>query len=128
MHINCSSSKINIKMNWDLLSIDLQAAPNIFKQEKTMDRKKEKNKVQQPIFSLFLSSLGMQAMIAMGKIESPLTKKTENNFEQAQFLITNLEMIKEKTINNLSDEEEKLLDEYLVNLKVLYAETKKNDR
>jgi len=115
-------------MNWDLLSIDLQAAPNIFKQEKTMDRKKEKNKVQQPIFSLFLSSLGMQAMIAMGKIESPLTKKTENNFEQAQFLITNLEMIKEKTINNLSDEEEKLLDEYLVNLKVLYAETKKNDR
>ncbi len=86
-----------------------------------MDKKNNTKGPQKPTFALFLSSLGMQAMIALGKIENPLTKKTEKNHNQASFLIDTLEIIKEKTKNNLSKDEEKLLDEYLFNLKMIYA-------
>jgi len=81
----------------------------------------------QPTFSIFLSSLGMQAMIAMGKMENPLTKKSETNFGQARFLIDTLEIIQEKTKNNLTADEEKLLEEYLYNLRMMYIELKKDN-
>ncbi|MBU2251588.1 MAG: DUF1844 domain-containing protein [Candidatus Omnitrophica bacterium] len=80
----------------------------------------------QPTFSIFLSSLGMQAMIAMGKLENPLTKKSETNFEQARFLIDTLGVIEQKTRNNLNPEEKTLLEEYLYNLRMMYIELKKS--
>ena len=80
----------------------------------------------QPTFSIFLSSLGMQTMIAMGKLENPLTKKNEVNLEQARFLIDTLGVIQEKTKNNLNAEEEKLLEEYLYSLRMMYVELKKD--
>jgi len=78
----------------------------------------------EPTFSIFLSSLGMQAMIFLGKIENPVSKKIEKNLDQARFLIDTLGILKEKTKNNLTKEEEKLLDEYLFNLRMLYIEEK----
>jgi len=82
----------------------------------------------QPTFSIFLSSLSMQAMIAMGKVENPLTGKTESNPEQARFLIDTLDIIREKTKNNLTAEETTLLEDYLFNLRMMYIEGRKNDR
>ena len=94
---------------------------------------KEKNEAQakdatyhQPTFSIFVSSLTMQAMIAMGKLENPATGKTETSYEQARFLIDTLEIIKEKTKNNLDTKEQELLDESLFNLRMMYIEGKKN--
>ena len=78
----------------------------------------------EPTFSLFLSSLSMQAMIFLGKIENPISKKIEKNLDQARFLIDTLGILKEKTKNNLTKEEERLLDEYLFNLRMLYVEEK----
>lgn len=95
--------------------------------EKEEARKSEQT-YHQPTFSIFLSSLSMQAMIAMGKVENPLTKKIESNPEQARFLIDTLDIIKEKTKNNLTTEEATLLDDYLFNLRMMYIEGKKNDR
>lgn len=92
--------------------------------------KKETENSNQPYheatFSVFLSSLVMQAMIAMGKIENPLTKKTETNYEQARFLIDTIEVLYNKTKGNLIADEEKLLDESLYNLRMIYIESKKN--
>ena len=82
---------------------------------------------RQPTFFVFLSSLSMQAMIAMGKIENPVTKKNEKNYNQARFLIDTLEIIEKKTKNNLTPEENTALSEYLFNLRMLYIEVKKND-
>ena len=79
----------------------------------------------EPTFSLFLSSVGMQAMIAIGKLENPLTKKIDVNLEQARFLIDTLGIIQEKTKGNLTPEEEKALAEYLFNLRIMYVEAKK---
>ena len=80
----------------------------------------------QPTFGVFLSSLSMQAMIAMGKIENPVTKKIEKNCDQARFLIDTLGIIEEKTKGNLTPEENTALAEYLFNLRMMYVEAKKN--
>ena len=85
----------------------------------------EKQAYHQPTFTVFLSSLTMQAMMALGKLENPLSGKTEVNSEQARFLIDTIEIIQEKTKNNLNAEEAKLLDESLFNLRMMYVEAKK---
>ncbi len=77
---------------------------------------------RQPTFTVFLSSMSMQAMIALGRLENPLTKKIEKNLEQARFLIDTLGIIKEKTKGNLTKEEEDFLEESLFNLRMLYVE------
>jgi len=79
-----------------------------------------------PTFTIFLSSLSMQAMIAMGKLENPLTGETKTNYPQARFLIDTLQIIQEKTKNNLKPDEETLLTEYLYNLRMVYLEAKKS--
>ncbi|MDD3296639.1 MAG: DUF1844 domain-containing protein [Candidatus Omnitrophica bacterium] len=78
-----------------------------------------------PDFSNYLLSLVMQAMIFLGKIENPLTKKVEKNYDQARMLIDTLEMLREKTKNNLTKEEATLLEDYLFNLRMVYVEEKK---
>jgi len=96
-----------------------------------VDKEKEsaqsKNEAyHQPTFTVFISSLGMQAMIAMGKLENPMTKKKEKNCDQARFLIDTLGVIQKKTKGNLDSEEDKALEEYLFNLRMMYVEAKKN--
>ena len=80
----------------------------------------------QPTFTVFISSLGMQAMIAMGKLDNPMTKKREKSYDQARFLIDTLVVIQEKTKGNLDQEEDKALQEYLFNLRMMYVEEKRN--
>ena len=80
----------------------------------------------QPTFTIFVSSLGMQAMIAMGKLDNPMTKKKEKNYDQARFLIDTLGVIQEKTKGNLNPEEDEALGEYLFNLRMIYVDERKN--
>lgn len=97
--------------------------------EKEKTQANTKNEVyHEPTFSVFLSSLSMQAMIAMGRLENPLTGKAEKSLEQARFLVDTLGIIKEKTKGNLTADEEKLLEEALFNLRMMYVEERgKND-
>lgn len=94
--------------------------------KETKDTQGKKEDFHKATFAIFLSSLGMQAMIAMGKLENPLSGKAETNYDQARFLIDTLEIIKEKTKNNLNSQEETLLNDYLFNLRMMYVEAKKN--
>jgi hypothetical protein len=93
--------------------------------EKEKKEAQEKNEpYHTPTFTIFLSSLSMQAMIALGRIENPLTGKLEKNLQQARFLIDTLEIIKNKTKGNLTSEEETLLNDALFNLRMMYVEEK----
>lgn len=92
---------------------------------------KEKEKIEEknqpyhkPNFKIFISSLSMQAMIALGRLENPVTNTSEKNFDQARYLIDTLEIIKDKTKNNLNSEEKKLIDESLFSLRMAYLEEK----
>lgn len=69
-----------------------------------------------------IGSFEMSAMQFMGKIKNPITDKIERSLEQAQFSIDMLDMLKEKTINNLSEYETKFLEQILSQLKLNYVE------
>ncbi|MCD6134379.1 MAG: DUF1844 domain-containing protein [Candidatus Omnitrophica bacterium] len=93
--------------------------------EKEKQAAKEANKTyHQASFNLLVSSLAMQAMISMGKLENPVTKKIEADLEQARFLIDTLGVLEEKTKGNLTSEESHFLEESLFNLRMNYVETK----
>ncbi|MDD5070615.1 MAG: DUF1844 domain-containing protein [Candidatus Omnitrophica bacterium] len=76
----------------------------------------------QPTFTIFLSSMSMQAMIALGRMANPVTKTTDKNLEQARFLIDTLAIVKDKTKGNLLETERSLIDESLYNLRIMYLE------
>lgn len=74
-------------------------------------------------FINYVTSLSFQAMIFLGIIPNPLTNQTEKNTKQAKFLIDTLSMLKEKTVGNLSKQEEELLTTSLYELQMRYVET-----
>ena len=66
----------------------------------------------------------MQTMVQMGKLANPMTQKIEQEMDAAQVTIDMLDMLKEKTKGNLSDEESKFLDQSLADLKLNFVEEK----
>jgi hypothetical protein len=75
----------------------------------------------EPDFKLFLSSLGMQALIALGELENPVTNKKESELNQAKYLIDIIGVLKDKTRNNLDKDEEGMLENLLYQLRTLYV-------
>jgi hypothetical protein len=76
-------------------------------------------------FFQLVSSLQMACMQNLGKIPSPVTNKEERNLEQAQNGIEILAMLAEKTDGNLLDEEKKLMDRVLFELRMFFVEESK---
>ncbi|MDD5570555.1 MAG: DUF1844 domain-containing protein [Bacteroidales bacterium] len=74
------------------------------------------------LFLQFLYIFHASAMQAMGKIKNPVTDKVEKNMEQAKQAIEMIEMIKEKTNNNLSADLSKALQTFISELKLNYVE------
>jgi len=72
-------------------------------------------------FPLFISGLGMQALMALGEIENPVTKKKETDFPQARYIIDTIQMLQEKTSANATQEEKKMLEEMLYQLRMVYV-------
>lgn len=62
------------------------------------------------------------AMQAMGKIKNPISGKTEKNMDQARHAIDMLEMLKEKTNGNLSDELKRALETFLSEMRLNFVE------
>ena len=62
------------------------------------------------------------AMMAMGKLKNPVTDKVERDLSQAKQSIDMLEMIKEKTHNNLSPELLRTLEHTLTELRLNYVD------
>lgn len=72
---------------------------------------------------LFYSS----AMVSMGKLKNPATDKIERNLEQAKQSIDIIEMLKEKTKGNLSENENRMLEQFLTDLRLNYVDEKNKD-
>ena len=77
-------------------------------------------------FTFFITTLAMQIAIALGEMPSPFSNKKEENLGQAKYVIDTLDMLKEKTKNNLTKEEEALLDNLLYEFKIKFVEKNKN--
>ncbi len=76
-------------------------------------------------FSSFILSLGTQAMMHLGEIPNPVTKQKEINLTLAKQTIDLIELIKDKTIGNLTAGEEQLIDNFLYELRIKYVKENK---
>ena len=73
-------------------------------------------------FVLFITGLMMEAVMALGDLENPVTHKKEPNLQHAKILIDTLEMLKEKTKNNLSKEEDGTFEAILYDLRMRFVQ------
>jgi hypothetical protein len=72
-------------------------------------------------FASFLISLGTQAFMHLGDIPNPLTQQREKDLPAAKQMIDLLGMLQEKTKGNLDADEERLLQQLLLDLRLRYV-------
>ena len=72
-------------------------------------------------FSTFVVSLNASALLHLGAIEDPTTGKKDKDLPMAKQTIDILNMLKEKTSGNLSNDEENLLKSILYDLRMIYV-------
>ncbi len=107
----------------DKKNVDESYKDQVNKEKQQQPAAKEQGVVPpEASFSFFITTLAMQATIAMGDLENPITNKKEESFEQAKFLIDTLGILEEKTKNNLTQEEKSLLDGLLHELRLRYVQ------
>jgi hypothetical protein len=72
-------------------------------------------------FTLLVQKLGYQALIALGVLENPLTRKRDTNLAHAQMVIDDLMMLRDKTRGNLEPEEDQHLTRVVGDLQRHYV-------
>jgi len=72
-------------------------------------------------FASHVLMLSTGALQHLGLIANPLTQKEEKNLPLARHTIDTLQVLKEKTKGNLEEEEERLLDELLYDLRMKFV-------
>ncbi len=87
-----------------------------------------KKRADEVTFNLFVTGLMMEALVALGEAENPLTKKKELNEMHARFIIDTLSVLQEKTKNNLVKDESDLLENIIYSLRMKYAEKMKPNK
>lgn len=73
-------------------------------------------------FFNYVASLGFQAMIFLGEVPNPITNQQEKNLKQAKFLIDTLVLIREKTVGNLTKDENELINGSVYELQRRFVE------
>jgi len=73
-------------------------------------------------FSALVLSLATGAMLQLGVAPDPVTKKTEVNLEMARQNIEILALLQEKTRGNLTEDENKLIETLLAEIRLKYVE------
>jgi Domain of unknown function (DUF1844) len=73
-------------------------------------------------FSAFLMSLSTEALVYLGEMPDPANGEQRRDLPMAQQLIDILGMLRDKTRGNLDQDERKLLDAILFDLRMKYVE------
>ena len=76
-------------------------------------------------FANFIYSLNTQALLFLGKIPNPISKKYEKDVGTAKYLIDTTDMLSKKTKGNLDENEAKLIENVLYDLRMAYISEKK---
>ncbi len=88
----------------------------------------QQNSTNEILFMQLVMQNQQIAIMSMGKLKHPVTDKIERNLELAKVSIDTLDMLKVKTKGNLSEYEEKFLDEVIRELKLNYVEEVNKDQ
>ena len=74
-------------------------------------------------FFILVAQLEFGALVGLGVIENPSTKEKKREPVQARMCIDQLEMLAKRTKGNLGADEEKVLEESLYRLRMLFVQT-----
>ncbi len=72
-------------------------------------------------FSTFILSLSTSALVHLGELPDPIANKKEMNLSLARQTISIIELLKEKTKGNLVEDEERLIETVLADLRLKYV-------
>jgi len=72
-------------------------------------------------FSTFILSLSSNALLHLGLMENPFTKKVERNLPMAKQTIDIVSMLKDKAKGNMTTDEENLIENLLSDLRLKYV-------
>jgi hypothetical protein len=84
----------------------------------------DKMPMPEPSISVIISSLTTQALIGLGVMGHPISKKKGVDLDSARFSIDLLEVLQEKTQGNLTDGERRFLETVLHDLRMKFVEAK----
>jgi hypothetical protein len=74
------------------------------------------------LFAQMVMQLASTALVMLGQAPNPMTGKTETDLETAQLLVEQLEMLEVKTKGNLGADEQRLLKQSLMTLRMAFVE------
>ena len=83
------------------------------------------DKMDNPLFMHLILGLQQSAWMMLGKLQNPMTGKVEKNLEQAKVTIDTLQMLKDKSKGNLTENEERAINQMLADLHLNYVEEAK---
>ncbi len=75
-----------------------------------------------PSFMQFLSGMSAQCLMHLGMMENPITRSSTVDLPNARYSIDLLEILRQKTAGNLTDEEDKYLSSAIADLKIRYSQ------
>lgn len=76
-------------------------------------------------FVAFVMSLATTAAVHFGDLPDPITEQASVNLDGARQMIDILAMLQEKTRGNLTEEESKLVDDLLYDLRMRFIDASK---
>ena len=80
----------------------------------------------EPSLSFLFYSLGTQGMVSLGLVKDPRGGEEKQDLTQAKYSIDLLEMLREKTEGNRTEEETKILLSLLFDLRMKYVEASRS--
>ena len=82
--------------------------------------KDSNNDVMEPDFFRYIQGFVTQILIHLGEIDNPLQQNKTINLDLAKYSIDLLDLIKQKTEGNLTEEEEKFINGALYDLRMKF--------
>lgn len=75
-----------------------------------------------PTFLTLIQMFQLEGMVALGKMLNPANNEITRNLDHARYVIDVLDVLKEKTEGNLTDDERRFLDQTLSTLRLNFIE------
>ena len=100
---------------------EILAAQEKAEKEKTQGQKAQRGPLPKGDFAALISMLVTQAFFSMGMIKVEGQERKEPDLELAKYNIDMLETIEEKTKGNLTEEEKKVLESTLSQVRMAYV-------
>lgn len=85
------------------------------------------NERDSELFQVLIVQLAQGVWIALGKVPNPISGKIERNLEAARLTIDMLSVLEARTAGNLSQDEKKILDRALRDLRLNYVDERKKE-